>query len=435
MEIDERLFEAFSPTQLKDALNEAAEIELPPIRSTWGGPALAPMWKILASNLLGPITKLGTALVMVFIFTAVTVAPQAQLAREAGIVLCGMRRRARCVRLLHRTRAASSQPPTARFAGGSISWAYGMDHLGKPWWVDLSKEVGAWAKAAEKEAPPEIKWELPVDAKVRSFNEKFVDAMLGLGAGIGSPADELLHLSRPSPSKEIADAFGNFAGASPTALRTLASESGCSYYGGNRSFPIPAKSVSSVDFWPTCLLPATFETPDGMRARLGSTLSELVAVWPKLVRDGGDQADTRFRDLNPKPCATISPAPKVRCPDGFERPVYVGSPTFGPYAGSMLLSVADAGAYMARLTEALPSPRQRAKTTARSNVHCARPAPASRPFAATSSLFATMPATPASWRVPCAARRAAATTLKPRCSSLMRAEAAKNSAVLIDWKD
>jgi hypothetical protein len=260
---------------------------------------------------------------MVFIFTAVTVAPQAQLAREAGIVLCGMRRRARCVRLLHRTRAASSQPPTARFAGGSISWAYGMDHLGKPWWVDLSKEVGAWAKAAEKEAPPEITWELPVDAKVRSFNEKFVDAMLGLGAGTGSPADELLHLSRPSPSKEIADAFGKFAGASPTALRTLASESGCSYYGGNRSFPIPAKSVSSVDFWPTCLLPATFETraEDGLQARLGSTLSELVAVWPKLVRDGGDQADTRFQDpppgsvpVWPKPCADYFPSPQGTLP-------------------------------------------------------------------------------------------------------------------------
>jgi hypothetical protein len=37
MEIDERLFEAFSPNQLKDPLNEAAEIELPPIRPTWGG--------------------------------------------------------------------------------------------------------------------------------------------------------------------------------------------------------------------------------------------------------------------------------------------------------------------------------------------------------------------------------------------------------------
>jgi hypothetical protein len=94
MEIDERLFEAFSPSQLKDALDEAAEIELPPIRPTMGRPILALMWKILASNLLGPMTKLGAALVMVFIFAAATVAPQAQLARDAGIVLCGMRCRA-----------------------------------------------------------------------------------------------------------------------------------------------------------------------------------------------------------------------------------------------------------------------------------------------------------------------------------------------------
>lgn len=92
MEIDERLFEAFSPSQLKDALDEAAEIELPPVRPTIGRPTLAPMWTILASNLLGPMTKLGAALVMVFIFAATTVAPQAQLARDAGIVLCGMRR-------------------------------------------------------------------------------------------------------------------------------------------------------------------------------------------------------------------------------------------------------------------------------------------------------------------------------------------------------
>ena len=106
MEIDERLFEAFSPNQLKDALDEAAEIELPPIRPIFGWPTLALMWKILGSNLLGPMTKLGAALVMVFIFAATTVAPQTQLARDAGIVLCGMRRRARCGRLLHRTSAA-----------------------------------------------------------------------------------------------------------------------------------------------------------------------------------------------------------------------------------------------------------------------------------------------------------------------------------------
>jgi hypothetical protein len=91
MEIDERLFEAFSPNELKDALDEAAEIELPPIRPTWGGTALAPMRKLLVSNLLGPMTKLGAALVMVAIFAAATVAPQAQLARDAGTVLCGMR--------------------------------------------------------------------------------------------------------------------------------------------------------------------------------------------------------------------------------------------------------------------------------------------------------------------------------------------------------
>jgi hypothetical protein len=64
------------------------------------------MRKLLASGLLGPMMKLGTALVMVAIFAATTIAPQAQLAREAGIVLCGMRRRARCGRLLHRTSAA-----------------------------------------------------------------------------------------------------------------------------------------------------------------------------------------------------------------------------------------------------------------------------------------------------------------------------------------
>ena len=119
MEIDARLFEAFSPAQLKDALDEAAEIELQPIRPTWGGTALAPMWKMLASNLLGPMTKLGAALVMVVIFVAATVAPQAQLARDAGAVLCGMRRRARCGRLRHRMSAAFSQRAlqVARSAG------------------------------------------------------------------------------------------------------------------------------------------------------------------------------------------------------------------------------------------------------------------------------------------------------------------------------
>ncbi len=69
-----------------------------------------------------------------------------------------------------------------------------MDEFGKPRWIDLSKEVGAWATAAGKEEPPEIEWKLPSVAETRSSNAKFVDAMLGLEAGVGSPADKLLLL-------------------------------------------------------------------------------------------------------------------------------------------------------------------------------------------------------------------------------------------------
>ena len=105
MEIDELLFEAYSPTKLKGALGHAAKIELPPFRSTWAAAVLAPIKKLMASNmlapmrklmapnLLAPMMKLGVAFVMIVLFAAEVIVPQLQLARDARTVLCGTRRR------------------------------------------------------------------------------------------------------------------------------------------------------------------------------------------------------------------------------------------------------------------------------------------------------------------------------------------------------
>ena len=105
MEIDELLFEAYSPKKLKGALGHAAKIELPPFRSTWAAAVLAPIKKLMASNmlapmrklmapnLLAPMMKLGVAFVMIVLFAAEIIAPQLQLARDARTVLCGTRRR------------------------------------------------------------------------------------------------------------------------------------------------------------------------------------------------------------------------------------------------------------------------------------------------------------------------------------------------------
>jgi len=105
MEIDELLFEAYSPKKLKGALGHAAKIELPPFRSTWAAAVLAPMRtlmasnllapmrKLTASNLLAPMMKLGVAFVMIVLFATEVIAPQLQLARDARTVLCGTRRR------------------------------------------------------------------------------------------------------------------------------------------------------------------------------------------------------------------------------------------------------------------------------------------------------------------------------------------------------
>jgi hypothetical protein len=105
MEIDELLFEAYSPKKLKGALGHAAKIELPPFRSTWAAAVLAPMRKLMASNLLSPMRKLtasnllapmmklGVAFVMIVLFATEVIAPQLQLARDARTILCGTRRR------------------------------------------------------------------------------------------------------------------------------------------------------------------------------------------------------------------------------------------------------------------------------------------------------------------------------------------------------
>jgi hypothetical protein len=228
-----------------------------------------------------------------------------------------------------------------------------MDKLGKPWWVDLSKEVEDWAKAAKKEEPPEIEWTLPADAKTRSFNAKFVDAMLGVGGGVGSPADQLmavLYGAYPSQTDSFSSVLAQAVGgkASPGALRALAGDSGCSLAfvradDGSVKL-IRERSASSSDFWRTCLLPATFETLDGLKARLGSTLTAEVAVWGQPALEGGDQAMSTVLVLQ-------NFGRERGCVDRFSKPSF--SQMYG-YDDSIFLSAANTGAYMARLTEALP---------------------------------------------------------------------------------
>jgi len=77
LEVDELLFDVFAPQPLKDAMDDAKQLELPPLR---------PTLKRLPDASVG---KIAATLVLVAVFTATIIAPQTQLARDAGIVLCG----------------------------------------------------------------------------------------------------------------------------------------------------------------------------------------------------------------------------------------------------------------------------------------------------------------------------------------------------------
>jgi hypothetical protein len=283
MEIDEQLFEAYSPKQLKDALDHAAEIELPPFRPTWGAAALAPIWKLLATSLLGPMMKLVLALVMIAVFAATTIAPQVQLAREAATVLCGTR---------SRTPLSANAPPrvrrilTPRRAGGAQSWAYDKDKVGKPAWIDLSKEVGDWAQAAKKESP-DIEWALPEDAKTDSFNARFVDAMLRVGAGNAGLADKLM--TRPVMS-ESGTLNRWESGASPNRLLL-------------RSIALATPECSDLklatsNFLSVCLVPMTFELlARKLRDATSRSMPELASEWFARFVGDGNPKDYRVSSL------------------------------------------------------------------------------------------------------------------------------------------
>ena len=66
---------------------------LAPMKKLMASNLLAPMRKLTAPNLLAPMMKLGVAFVMIVLFAAEVIAPQLQLARDARTVLCGTRRR------------------------------------------------------------------------------------------------------------------------------------------------------------------------------------------------------------------------------------------------------------------------------------------------------------------------------------------------------
>ncbi len=52
LEVDELVFEAFAPQRLKDAMDEAAVLELPPLRPTLMGLELAPLLKLSAAAVM-----------------------------------------------------------------------------------------------------------------------------------------------------------------------------------------------------------------------------------------------------------------------------------------------------------------------------------------------------------------------------------------------
>lgn len=63
-------------------------------------------------------------------------------------------------------------PPT----GGNVNWAFGIDKIGFPHWVDLSETVRNWADATSKTAPPPRPWPLADDV-LPLFEARFVEGI------------------------------------------------------------------------------------------------------------------------------------------------------------------------------------------------------------------------------------------------------------------
>ncbi len=76
--------------------------------------------------------------------------------------------------------------------GGQLAWAYGMDNLGIPHWQNLTDVVGDWSQSSSKTAPAwENGWHRPEAERARlSFEERFIDAILGRGTGMAAPASQ-----------------------------------------------------------------------------------------------------------------------------------------------------------------------------------------------------------------------------------------------------
>jgi hypothetical protein len=143
LQIDEQLFEAFAPRRLKNALAKTAALEAPPLLPAFKGLDIA------------PAVKLSAALGMVAIMSAIDIAPQAQFISDAGVALCG----------------------------GSLNWAWDVDKLGFPRYVDMTETVGKWRQSKSKSPPPTMQWFPPTDdTATLPFKARFVEDVLRLGS-------------------------------------------------------------------------------------------------------------------------------------------------------------------------------------------------------------------------------------------------------------
>ncbi len=91
MEIDECLFAAFCPQQLKNALANAAELELPAVPTIRGLD-------------VGPVLRLCATFAMIGFMGATAIAPQAHDVYAAGDAICGTPRVCRAVTGAYRIR-------------------------------------------------------------------------------------------------------------------------------------------------------------------------------------------------------------------------------------------------------------------------------------------------------------------------------------------
>ena len=104
LDVDKVLFSAFCPQKLKEMLDVAGELDIPP----------TPRYNSLDS---GVVLKLTAAFAMIAIMVGTTILPQLGVLQEAAEALCGISREAPVYRRARAVLTVALWMPTTTYAG------------------------------------------------------------------------------------------------------------------------------------------------------------------------------------------------------------------------------------------------------------------------------------------------------------------------------